>query len=232
MALPTLNVPKYPLELPSTGETIQFRPFLVKEQKVLLMAQQGKKKKHLTQTAIDLIKACTFDVITEKSPLFDIEYAFLNIRAKSVGETVNLVVTCPDDGKTKESVKINLEDINVQMPKNHTNVINITDDIKLVMKYPTIKELDGIDSKNQTTSTFDVIKKCVDEIHDGDKILKRIDFTNKELDEFFDSFNNKQFESVMQFFDTMPKLRHEVVVKNSKTGVDNKIMLEGIDSFF
>lgn len=231
MALPVLETPKYNLELPSTGEIIEFRPFLVKEQKILLLAQQSNNQKMITKTTMDIIKNCTFDVVNEKNPLFDIEYVFLNIRAKSVGETVELTITCPDDEKTKEKVSLNLEDINVQMTENHSNVINITDKIKIIMNYPTIKEVD-VSKKNNADVAFDIIKKCVREVHDGDNIMNRSDFSDKELDTFFDSFNTGQFESVMEFFNTMPKLRHVLTVKNSKTGVDNEITLEGLDSFF
>lgn len=231
MALPVLETPKYNLELPSTGEIIEFRPFLVKEQKILLLAQQSNNQKMITKTTMDIIKNCTFDVVNEKNPLFDIEYVFLNIRAKSVGETVELTITCPDDEKTKEKVSLNLEDINVQMTENHSNVINITDKIKIIMNYPTIKEVD-VSKKNNADVAFDIIKKCVREVHDGDNIMNRSDFSDKELDTFFDSFNTGQFESVMEFFNSMPKLRHVLTVKNSKTGVDNEITLEGLDSFF
>ena len=231
MALPILNTPKYPLELPSTGETIEFRPFLVKEQKVLLLAQQSNKKNMITQATLDIIKTCTFGKVTEKNPLFDLEYVFLNLRAKSVGETVDVLVTCPDDNKTKEKVKVNLESIDVQMPENHTNEINITDDVKIVMNYPTIKDVD-MTGKQTTDEVFNTIKKCVKEIHSKDGVLSKGDYTDKELDDFFDSFNTQQFEKVMDFFNTMPKVRHEIEVKNSKTKKKNKILLEGLDSFF
>ena len=231
MALPILNTPKYPLELPSTGETIEFRPFLVKEQKVLLLAQQSNKSNMMTQATLDIIKNCTYGIVTEKNPLFDLEYVFLNLRAKSVGETVDIVVTCPDDNKTKEKVKINLEDIKVQMPENHTNEINITDDVKIVMNYPTIKDVD-MSGKQSTDEVFNTIKKCVKEIRTKDSVMRKGDYTEKELDDFFDSFNTQQFEKVMDFFNTMPKVRHEIEVKNSKTKKKNKILLEGLDSFF
>ena len=231
MALPILNTPKYPLELPSTGETIEFRPFLVKEQKVLLLAQQSNKSNMMTQATLDIIKNCTYGIVTEKNPLFDLEYVFLNLRAKSVGETVDIVVTCPDYNKTKEKVKINLEDINVQMPENHTNEINITDDVKIVMNYPTIKDVD-MSGKQSTDEVFNTIKKCVKEIRTKDSVMRKGDYTEKELDDFFDSFNTQQFEKVMDFFNTMPKVRHEIEVKNSKTKKKNKILLEGLDSFF
>ena len=231
MALPILNTPKYPLELPSTGETIEFRPFLVKEQKVLLLAQQSNKKNMITQATLDIIKTCTFGKVTEKNPLFDLEYVFLNLRAKSVGETVDVLVTCPDDNKTKEKVKVNLESIDVQMPENHTNEINITDDVKIVMNYPTIKDVD-MTGKQTTDEVFNTIKKCVKEIHSKDGVLSKGDYTEKELDDFFDSFNTQQFEKVMEFFNTMPKVRHEIEVKNSKTKKKSKVLLEGLDSFF
>jgi|TARA_R110001583_G_scaffold12215_1_gene54262 hypothetical protein len=231
MALPILNTPKYSLVLPSTGKEIEFRPFLMKEQKILMLAQQSDSSKMISKSTMDIIKSCTFNAVNEKNPLFDIEYVFLNIRAKSVGETVNLTMTCPDDKKTKVDVAINLEEIEVQITKNHTTDINIGDGIKMIMGYPTIKDID-FSQKEDPDAAFKVIRACVKEIHNGDEISKRSDFSDKELDEFMDSFNNVQFEKTMQFFNTMPKLRHEVVLKNPKTKKSSKVVLEGLDSFF
>ena len=231
MALPILNTPKYSLVLPSTGKEIEFRPFLMKEQKILMLAQQSDSSKMISKSTMDIIKSCTFNAVNEKNPLFDIEYVFLNIRAKSVGETVNLTMTCPDDKKTKVDVAINLEEIEVQITKNHTTDINIGDGIKMIMGYPTIKDID-FSQKEDPDAAFKVIRACVKEIHNGDEISKRSDFSDKELDEFMDSFNNVQFEKTMQFFNTMPKLRHEAVLKNPKTKKSSKVVLEGLDSFF
>jgi|TARA_R110000782_G_scaffold10515_3_gene32811 hypothetical protein len=231
MALPVLNTPKYNLVLPSTGREIEFRPFLMKEQKILMLAQQSESSKMISKSTMDIIKACTFDTVNEKNPLFDIEYVFLNIRAKSVGETVSLTMTCPDDKKTKVTVDVNLEEIQVQITKNHSTDINIGDGIKMVMGYPTIKDID-FSTKDDPDAAFKVIRACVKEIHNGDEISKRSDFSDKELDEFMDSFNSVQFEKTMEFFNTMPKLRHTIELKNPKTKKTSNVVLEGLDSFF
>jgi len=231
MNLPILNSPIYTLELPSTGEDIEYRPFLVKEQKALMIAEQSKNQKNLNKTIIELINNCTFGKLNAESlPVFDIEIIFLKLRAKSVGETAEIIVTCKDDNKTKVPVKINIDEIDVTMTENHSNIINITDDIKLIMGYPTLKDVKTT-SKDDTEMMFDLISTCIDEVHDGDKIIKKVDWTKKEIDAFIESMDTNQLTAIMNFFNTMPKVRYLVKVENPKTKVMNEIMLEGINNF-
>ena len=231
MNLPILNSPIYTLELPSTGEDIEYRPFLVKEQKALMIAEQSKNQKNLNKTIIELINNCTFGKLNAESlPIFDVEIIFLKLRAKSVGETAEIIVTCKDDNKTKVPVKINIDEIDVTMTENHSNIINITDDIKLIMGYPTLKDVKTT-SKDDTEMMFDLISTCIDEVHDGDKIIKKVDWTKKEIDAFIESMDTNQLTAIMNFFNTMPKVRYLVKVENPKTKVMNEIMLEGINNF-
>ena len=232
MALPKLQTPTYQLVLPSTNEKINYRPFLVKEQKILLIAQEAKSDDDIATAVGELVRSCTFGKIDpEVSPLFDIEYIFLQIRAKSVGETSELHITCPDDEKTKVSVKINLQEISVQMTANHTNEIKISDDIKLFLRYPLLSDVRGILNINDATMIFSILSKCVQEIHHKDKIYNRIDMSDNELNEFIDSMTNNQLESIMDFFDTMPKLRHVVKITNPNTKVKGEVVLEGLSNF-
>jgi hypothetical protein len=233
MALPKLNTPQYELELPSTGEKIKFRPFLVKEQKLLMMSQESKNETEITDAISNIINSCTNGKVNAKtSPLFDVEYVFLQLRAKSVGETADLKVKCPDDNETYVDVKINLMDVSVQMTENHKNVVEITDSIKIVMKYPVLNDMKNVDNKSkEVDNVFHLLKTCINEIHDGDVIYSKIDMTEKEIDEFVDSLNTSQFESLMDFFKTMPKLRHPISVTNPKTNKKGEIIMEGLDSF-
>jgi len=233
MALPKLNTPQYELELPSTGGKIKFRPFLVKEQKLLMMAQESEKENEISDAISNIIYTCTDGVIDAKnSPLFDVEYVFLQLRAKSVGETAELKVKCPDDEKTYVNVKIRLDEVSVQMTDNHTNIIDITDDIKIIMKYPVLDDMKKVgNSKKEVDNVFGLVKSCIWEIHDGDTIHNKIDMTEKDIEEFIDNLNTKQFESLMDFFKTMPKLRHPIAVTNPKTKKTNEVILEGLDSF-
>jgi hypothetical protein len=233
MALPKLNTPQYELELPSTGGKIKFRPFLVKEQKLLMMAQESKNETEITDAISNIINSCTDGKVNAKtSPLFDVEYVFLQLRAKSVGETADLKVKCPDDNETYVDVKINLMDVSVQMTENHKNVVEITDSIKIVMKYPVLNDMKNVDNKSkEVDNVFHLLKTCINEIHDGDVIYSKIDMTEKEIDEFVDSLNTSQFESLMDFFKTMPKLRHPISVTNPKTNKKGEIIMEGLDSF-
>ena len=232
MALPKLDNPTYETELPSTGKKIKYRPFLVKEQKILMMAQESDKQDEMMASIGQLINTCTFgEIDAPNSPIFDIEYIFLKIRGKSVGEKVKIMVTCPDDGKTKVPVNVNLEDINVQMTIGHTNELKISDNIKMVMKYPMLKDVLNSKSTNTTEQVFDIMEQCVYEVHDGDKIYQRVDITTKDIRDFVDSFNTEQFKLVTEFFESMPKLRHVVSVTNPNTKVKNEITIEGLDSF-
>ena len=164
--------------------------------------------------------------------MFDVEYVFLQMRGKSVGEKINLTVLCPDDEKTKVDVEIDLKDVCVQVQDEHTNIVKITDDIQIIMRYPTLKDMAGYNNTGQIDSIFDMIRRCVHEIHDGETVHNRVDISNKELDEFVESMSAQNFESLSAFFETMPKLIHEIEVKNPKTKKKNKIPIEGLQSFF
>ena len=234
MGLPKLDTPTYELVVPSTQQKIKYRPFLVKEQKLLLMAQESKEEENYVQTMTEIINACTFGSIDAKlSPIFDIEYIFLQLRSKSVGEKVELNLLCPDDEKTYVNKIVDLSKLEVQMVENHTNVIQLTDKIKMIMKYPLLQDMSGIrtDGMSQTMQSFAVMKYCVSEIHDGDTIFHRIDISDKDLEDFLESMDTKQLETLMQFFETMPKVRHTVEVTNPKTKVKSEIVLEGMESF-
>jgi hypothetical protein len=230
MALPKLTTPTYELDLPSTGEKIKYRPFLVKEQKLLMMAEESKEGKQISETIQQLIGTCTFGKVDAiVSPIFDVEYVFLQLRMRSVGANIKLNITCPDDNKTQVPVKINLEDVNVLNDEKHTNIVQVTNRIKMVMKYPQLVDMESM--KNTTQNIFNLLMKCVTEVHDGDTIHNRADINDKELTEFIDSFNTKQLENLMKFFETMPKVRHIVSVKNPKTKVTSEVVLEGMETF-
>ena len=233
MALPKLDIVQYELELPSTGETLKYRPFLVKEQKALMIAQESEDDKQIEMAFAKIINDCVLDKIDPyKMPMFDIEYVFLKIRAKSVGETVTLNVLCPDDEVTRVNVDVNLEEIDVQMSKDHTNVIGLTEDIKLIMKYPSLGDMSGFDDEGDVKSIFGMIKRCIHEIHDGETIHNKVDMSEKELDVFIDSMSTQHFENLTQFFNTMPKLLHVVTTKNPKTKKKVNIEIEGVQNFF
>jgi hypothetical protein len=233
MALPKLDIVQYELELPSTGETLKYRPFLVKEQKALMIAQESEDDKQIEMAFAKIINDCILDKIDPyKMPMFDIEYVFLKIRGKSVGETVTLNVLCPDDEVTRVNVDVNLEEVDVQMSKDHTNVIGLTEDIKLIMKYPSLGDMSGFDGEGDVKSIFGMIKRCIHEIHDGETIHNKVDMSEKELDVFIDSMSTQHFESLTQFFDTMPKLLHVVTTKNPKTKKKVNIEIEGVQNFF
>ena len=234
MALPKLNTPVHVLELPSTGEEIKFRPFLVKEQKLLMLAQESEDDKQIFEAMTTIIKSCTFDKVdTNTSPLFDIEYIFLKLRAKSVGEKAKLRLLCPDDEKTYVNKEIDLDKIEIQMTEGHTNIANITDKIKMIMKYPTLNDMTDISAdKTNASDIFEMIKKCVHEIRDGETIYNRVDMSEKDLEEFIDSLTGEQFEKIGQFFETMPKVQHSVEVTNPKTKKKGEVVIEGIESFF
>jgi len=231
MALPKLNTPQHELELPSTGEKIKFRPFLVKEQKLLMMAQESDKEEEISEAIMNIIDSCTTGIDARKLPIFDIEYVFLKLRTKSVGETAEIKVKCPDDNKTFVDVTIKLDEVAVHMTADHTNVIQLTDNIKMIMKYPLMNDMKGVDFTDGISGSFSLISKCVHEIHDGDEIHNRVDMTDKELDDFVDTMDTQQFENIMEFFNTMPKLRHAITVINPKTKKKGEVMLEGLDSF-
>jgi len=233
MALPKLDTPVYTLQLPSTGEDIKYRPFLVKEQKTMMILQEGDNKKDVYNALTTMVKSCTFDSVkVDKLPVFDFEYIFLKIRCKSVGETAELNILCPDDDETRVPVKVNLDEIDVQVSDDHVDTIQITDDINMVLRWPTMKDVCDIDTDDLVENTMKLLEKCITEITDGDKVHKRVDFNNKELTEFVDSLPTDTFEKIGKFFDTMPKLREIIKVKNPNTKVESEVTVEGIDNFF
>ena len=233
MALPQLNTATYELELPSTGETIKYRPFLVKEQKILMLAQESEDDKQVERAFADIISSCTFEKLNPyKMPLFDIEYIFLRLRGKSVGDKITLNVLCPDDEETRVDVDINLEDVGILMNDDHTNEVELTKDIKIIMKYPTLSDMTGFSDKGEVLSIFEMIKNCVQEIHSGKEIYNSIDISSKELDEFIGNMSTQNFEEINKFFETMPKLQHVIKVKNPKTKKTGEITIEGMQSFF
>ena len=234
MALPKLDTPVYELEQPSTGDTIKYRPFLVKEQKSLMMASESNDDKQVKEALAGLITNCTFSKLNPYNlPLFDIEFLFLRIRGKSVGEKVDLSLLCPDDNVTRVNKSINLEEIGVNMKVGHTNEISITDKIKMVMRYPTLNDMTDVSTNtNSVQDVFSMIKRCVHEIHDDEKVYNKVDISDTELEEFIDSLTGEQFEKVGGFFETMPKVQHSIEVTNPKTKKKGEVVIEGIQSFF
>ena len=232
MALPKLDTPKYQLKLPSTGEMIDYRPMLVKEQKVIMMAQESDDQKEIMNGMADLISSCTFGKLDARNlPMFDVEYIFLKIRAKSVGEVIDLSVICPDDGVTSVIKKINIGEIDLQISENHSNKIDITDNIKLYLNYPILSDISIINDEDDTDTTFKMICRCFKELHSGDEVYHRVDIKDSDINEFLDQLNTEQFMGVTNFFETMPKLRHTIQVTNPKTNVTSEVLLEGLQSF-
>jgi hypothetical protein len=233
MALPRVNNPTYTLELPSTGKEIKYRPFLVKEQKVLMMAQDTKNESELANAMGQLVSACTFgEIDADSSPMFDIEYIFLKIRTKSVGSNVKLNVTCPDDGETQVQVELDLDDVVVNMLDDHTNEAQITDDIKIIFRYPVLRDIANLkENSNDVDRIFHVLGKCIDEIHFGDDVYRKSDMTENDINDFIDQLSSLQFEKLSEFFNGMPKLRHVIQVTNPKTKKKSEVVLEGLESF-
>ena len=237
MALPKINTPIYELEIPSTGKKIRYRPFLVKEEKVLIIAMESEDPKQMSSAVKDVISNCILSrgIKVNELATFDIEYLFLNIRGKSVGEEVEVLVTCPDDKKTRVPVSINLDDIQIQNNKEHSKDIKLDDNLTLRMKYPSMSEFiknNFAQGQINVDDTFDLITGCVDQIFSEEESWASSDCTKKELNEFIESLSSKQFKEVEKFFETMPKLSHNIKVKNPETGVESEILLEGLTSFF
>ena len=233
MALPKLTVNEYTLTVPSTQEEIKFRPFLVKEQKILMIAEESNDEKQIASSMAKLVSDCTFESVDAMtSPMFDIEYIFLQIRAKSVGEQVELEVTCPDDDETRVKVEINLSEINIQLSLEHSKSIKLTDDIALNFRYPMMKDFENSDNAaGDFEQTMQMIYSCIESVQSGEELIQRIDMTYDEIVEFIDSFNTAQLESVVSFFQTMPKLRHVIDIVNPKTKKKSEVLLEGLESF-
>ena len=236
MALPKLTTPTYELEIPSTDEKIKFRPFLVKEEKILMMAMESKKSADIVQAVKEIVEECTFNKINiSDMPMFDIEYIFLQIRSKSVGEVSKLKLLCPDDGKTYADVELDLNEVKVQVGDDHTNKIELGNDMGMIMKYPTIDSFSetGIRDINHG-KMLEVISSCILQIYEkkGEKVYDTKDQTQKEVIDFIEQLNTSQFKKVQDFFTTMPKLKHEITVKNPKTKKESKITLTGLNDFF
>ena len=234
MALPKLNTVTYELELPSTAEKLKYRPFLVKEQKSLMIASESEDDKVIQESIASIISECTFHKVDPwELPSFDVEYIFLRIRGKSVGEKVKLNLLCPDDEKTRVEVNVDLTKVNVEMHVGHSTEIELTDDVKIIMSYPTLKDVGNIGNiDSETEQLFAMLKNCIYQIHEGDTIHQDVDIKEKELDEFIDSLSTEHLEKINTFFETMPKLLHKVKVKNPKTKKTREIVIEGFQSFF
>ena len=236
MALPKLTTPTYELEIPSTDEKIKFRLFLVKEEKILMMAMESKKSADIVQAVKEIVEECTFNKINiSDMPMFDIEYVFLQIRSKSVGEVSKIRVLCPDDGKTYANLDLDLNEVKVQVGDDHTNKIELGNGMGIIMKYPTIDSFreSGIQDIN-ASNMLEVIGGCILQIYEeeGKKVYDPKDQTKKELTDFIEQLTTDQFKHIQKFFDTMPKLKHEITVKNPKTKKENKITLTGLNDFF
>ena len=236
MALPKLTTPTYELEIPSTDEKIKYRPFLVKEDKILMMAMESKLDADITQAVKDIVSECTFNKVNiSNMPMFDVEYIFLQIRSKSVGEVSKLRLLCPDDKKTYADVELDLNEVKVQVGDDHTNKIELTKDMGMIMTYPTIDSFkdNGIRDIN-ANNMLEVISGCIMQIYEeeGKKVYDPKDQTKKELTDFIEQLSTKQFKDVQKFFETMPKLKHEITIKNPKTKKESKVTLTGLNDFF
>jgi hypothetical protein len=240
MPLPKISTPTYELELPSSGKKIRYRPFLVKEEKILILALESEDPKQITIAIKNILKDCisTRGVKVDDLPTFDIEYIFLNIRGKSVGESIDLVITCPDDGETTVPVKVYIDEINVVKEENHSRDIKLDDSLVLRMKYPSLSEFvssnfdfSGADD-SAIEQSFEMISSCIDMVYNNEESWAASDCTKKELKTWIETLNTKQFQDIEEFFNTMPKLSHTFKVTNPKTDVESEVTLEGLNNFF
>ena len=239
MPLPKINTPTYELVLPSTGNKIKYRPFLVREEKILIMAMESENMTEITNAIVQILSDCIVskDVKVESLATFDIEYLFLNVRAKSVGETVDVNITCPDDGETQVEMSIDIDSIKIQKTRGHKNIIKLDDELSMKLRYPSLDQFvennfeteEGASEINQSLS---MITSCVEMIYNQEESWEASDYSKKELDEFIEQLNTKQFKQIEKFFATMPKLSHKIAVKNPETGVESEVVLEGLASFF
>ena len=238
MPLPKIATPTYELELPSTRKSIHYRPFLVKEEKLLVLALESEDIKEITTAIKNVIKSCvkTRGVKVESLPTFDIEYLFLNIRGKSVGEDIEVNLICPDDNKTQVPVTISIDDINIQRTEGHINKIKLDDSLMMEMKYPSlgefIKNNFDFSEENVMSQSFDLIASCIDKIYNEEEVWSMGDCTKKEINTFLESMNSSQFKEIEKFFETMPKLSHTVKLTNPNTKVESEVVMEGLSSFF
>ena len=239
MPLPTISTPTYELTLPSSGKKIKYRPFLVREEKVLIMALESEDTKQITNSVIDILNSCILSkgIKLETLATFDIEYLFLNIRSKSVGETIDVNIVCPDDNKTQVAVTVDVDSIKIKKDRKHKNVIKLDDNLSLKLKYPSMTQFidSNFESKideSEVKSTLDMIISCIDVIFNEEESWPASESTAKELEDFVDQLNTKQFKLIEDFFATMPKLTHTIKVKNPNTGVESEVRLEGLAAFF
>lgn len=233
MPLPKIVAPIYEIALPSTGKPVKFRPFLVKEEKVLMLASESENPKEIATAMKTVIKNCLVSKIkVEELASFDIEYLFLNIRGKSVGEEISLTLVCPDDEETQVKTTIQLDDIKVQFPEGHSTEIQLDDNLSLMLKYPSMDMFLKMNFSGETPDGFELLADCVDKIVGAEEVWEASECTKKEIMDFIESMTSEQFLKVNNFFETMPKLQHKVMITNPKTGVESEITLEGLGDFF
>ena len=239
MPLPKINTPTYELVVPSTGKKIKYRPFLVREEKILILALESEDTAQITNAVVEILSECilTKGVDVTKLATFDIEYLFLNVRSKSVGETVEVNLTCPDDDKTSVEMEINIDAIKVQKTRGHKNTVKLDDQYSMKLKYPSFDQFiesnfDTGSDNSEVDRSLNMITNCIEMIYDEEESWDASDSTKKELEEFIEGLNSKQFKTIEKFFETMPKLSHKVKVTNPTTGVESEVVLEGLASFF
>jgi hypothetical protein len=239
MPLPKINTPTYELVLPSNGKKIKYRPFLVREEKILIMAMESEDMKQITNAIVQILSDCIIskDVKVESLSTFDIEYLFLNVRGKSVGETVEVNITCPDDGETQVEMVIDIDSIKVQKIKGHKNIIKLDDNLSMKLKYPSLEQFvennfEVAETQSSVGQSLSMITSCIEMVYNNDESWEATDCTKEELEEFIEQLNTKQFKEIENFFTTMPKLSHTIVVKNPNTGMESEVVLEGLASFF
>ena len=239
MPLPKISTPTYELELPSNQKKIRYRPFLVREEKILIMALESEDMKQISGAIVQILTECilTKNVKIAELSTFDIEYLFLNVRAKSVGETIEVNVTCPDDGETQVSIEIDIDTIKVQRDPNHNNIVKLDDTLSMKMKYPALDQFiennfEFSEEETDVDKSLMMITSCIDMVYNAEESWSSKDCSKKELKEFVEQMNTKQFKEIESFFTTMPKLSHTIVVKNPKTEIESEVVLEGLASFF
>ena len=239
MPLPKINTPTYELVLPSNGKKIKYRPFLVREEKILIMAMESEDMKQITNAIVQILSDCIIskDVKVESLSTFDIEYLFLNVRGKSVGETVEVNITCPDDGETQVEMVIDIDSIKVQKTKGHKNIIKLDDNLSMKLKYPSLEQFvennfEVAETQSSVGQSLSMITSCIEMVYNNDESWEATDCTKEELEEFIEQLNTKQFKEIENFFTTMPKLSHTIVVKNPNTGMESEVVVEGLASFF
>jgi len=239
MPLPKINTPTYELTLPSTGKKIKYRPFLVREEKILIMAMESEEMSEITNAIIQILGDCILskDVKIESLATFDIEYLFLNVRAKSVGETVDVNITCPDDGETQVEMTIPVDSIRIQKTRGHKNIIKLDDDLSMKLRYPSLKQFvennfETNDGNSDVGQSLSMISSCIEMIYNQEESWEASDYSKEELDEFIEQLNTKQFKEIESFFTTMPKLSHTIKVRNPNTKVESEVVLEGLAAFF